>query len=444
MSSTTPFPAPAPTISAEGSPNILGPKLSIPYLGQRPEAPRPWWFIAALCLGELGVFVVLMGPATVSIAFKVQALTSDPAQQTAMLGTIMPFGALAALIFNALGGRISDRTTSGYGRRRPWLVIGILGIAASMLILALGTSTWVLALGWFLAQGFGNFALAALVASVSDQLPETQYGKTSGLIGVAQNVAVMLATWMSAWFMHSMFLLFMVPAVLGLVLVLVYALTIPEPVLKENRYPFNFREFITSFWTNPIRFPDFGLAWWGRFLIIFASMLFVTFRPMYMTRHLGLSGDEGAYAIAIGVTIYTVTVMIAGIAAGWISDLLRRRKAIVALSSVLFAIATYLLAHADTVGHFYMIEALMGIAIGMYFAVDMALVLEVLPDRLNSGKDLGVFNIANALPQSLSPAVGAWLLGTLGHDTDFTPLLVVAAVSALVGAAITMLIRSVR
>ena len=153
----------------------------------------------------------------------------------------------------------------------------------------------------------------------------------------------------------------------------VLALTIPELVLKENRYPFNFREFITSFWTNPIRFPDFGLAWWGRFLIIFASMLFMTFRPMYMTRHLGLSGDEGAYAIAIGVTIYTITVMIAGIAAGWISDLLRRRKAIVALSSVLFAIATYLLAHADTVGHFYMIEALMGIAIGMYFAVDMAL-----------------------------------------------------------------------
>ncbi|WP_347043023.1 MFS transporter [Brachybacterium nesterenkovii] len=217
-----------------------------------------------------------------------------------------------------------------------------------MLILALGTSTWVLALGWFLAQGFGNFALTALVASVSDQLPETQYGKTSGLIGVAQNVAVMLASWMSAWFMHSMFLLFMVPAVLGLVLVLVYALTIPEPVLKENRYPFNFREFITSFWTNPIRFPDFGLAWWGRFFIIFTSMLFMTFRPMYMTRHLGLSGDEGAYAIAIGVTIYTVTVMIAGIAAGWISDLLHRRKAIVALSSVLFAIATYLLAHAAT------------------------------------------------------------------------------------------------
>ncbi len=86
----------------------------------------------------------------------------------------------------------------------------------------------------------------------------------------------------------------------------------------------------------------------------------------------------------------------------------------------------------------------MGLAIGMYFAVDMALVLEVLPDRLNSGKDLGVFNIANALPQSLSPAVGAWLLGTLGHNTDFTPLLVVAAVSALLGAAITMLIRSVR
>src|SRR5699024_4441336 len=114
-------------------------------------------------------------------------------------------------------------------------------------------------------------------------------------------------------------------------------------------------------------------------------------------------------AVAVGVTIYTVATMVAGVLGGWLSDLLGRRKVLVALS-ILFALATYLLLHADTVSAFYVVEAIMGVAYGAYIAVDLALVLEVLPNREEAGKDLGVFNIANALPQSLAPAFGGFLL----------------------------------
>lgn len=321
-------------------------------------------------------------------------------------------------MFNALGGRLSDRTTWRWGRQRPWILIGAAGLLASMAVLWLGGSTTVLAIGWFLAQAFGNLAFSALFASISEQVPTLQYGRVSGIVGVAQNVSVLVATWMAAWFTDSMMLLFMAPAVLGAVCMVLYALSLPEPVLTRNRYPFNLVELISTFWRNPIRYPDFGLAWWGRFCIIFASFLFTAFRLLFMTNHLGLEEHQATTAVAVGVSIYTITSMAAGVVAGWISDITGRRKAIVAVAIAVFALGTYLLVHADSVGFFYLCEAIMGIAYGTYIAVDLALVLQVLPDPLTTGKDLGVINIANALPQSIAPAVGGLLLARLGHGSD--------------------------
>ena len=43
------------------------------------------------------------------------------------------------------------------------------------------------------------------------------------------------------------------------------------------------------------------------------------------------------------------------------------------------------------------------IGIGIYFAIDLALVTDVLPDSQNAAKDLGVFNIAGAYPNPSPP-----------------------------------------
>ncbi|MGY5765286.1 MFS transporter [Brachybacterium sp. DNPG3] len=446
MSAPTPqtgFP-PDPTIDLQGSPNRLGPALPIPHLGIKPDRERPVWFIAGIMLAQFGLFVALLAPATVSIQLKVQTLTAIPAEQASMTAMVVTPGALAAVLFNAIGGRLSDRTTSRFGRRRPWILLGIVGLMLSLLLIALAGGPVLMAVGWFISQAFANVAFAAFLASVADQLPSSQYGKTSGLIGIAQNAGVMVATWLAAFFVDDMLLLFMIPALLGVILMTVYALMLPEPVLVANRYPFNLRELVATFWTNPLKHPDFGLAWWGRFLIILASYLFITFRLLYMTNHLGLDPTTAAAAVAIGVTVYTVVSMVASVAAGWLSDKLGRRKVLVAVAILIFGIGTYGLLHADTVTAFYVCEAIMGLAYGTYVAVDLALVLDVLPDRENAGKDLGVFNMANALPQSLAPGLGGVLLANLGGGTDFTALLVAAAIAAVLGAVITMFIRGVR
>ncbi|MEO2097183.1 MAG: MFS transporter [Brachybacterium sp.] len=446
MSTQAPAPgfAPDPTIDPVGSPNLIGPKLPIPHLGIAYDKPRPWWFVLGIMLGQLGIFIALMGPATVSIQIKASQLANSPAEAASITAFAVAPGALAAVIFNALGGRISDRSTSRFGRRRPWLIIGSLGMLVGLALIALAPGAALMAVGWFLAQAAGNLALAAYVASISDQLSPAQYGRASGLVGIAGNLAVMIATWLASALTGNMIALFLVPGLIGMVLVLIFAFMLPEPVLRENRLPFNLRELALTFWRNPVKFPDFGLAWGGRFTIILASYMFTTFRLLYMENHLGLKPGDAVGAVATGVTIYTVTSMVASLLAGWLSDVLGRRKILVAASILIFGVATYLLLHADTVGAFYLVEAIMGLAYGAYIAVDLALVLEVLPDREQAGKDMGVFNIANALPQSLAPAFGGFLLANLGGGTDFTALLVAALIAAVIGAVLTMFIRGVR
>lgn len=433
-----------PSVDPHGSPNVIGPRLNVPAMGIRPEVNRPLWFVVGVFLAQFGIFLALLTPVMVAMQLKINVLTDDPIQRAAMLGVILPPGALAALLFNAVGGRLSDRTTSRWGRRRPWLFIGMGILIIGFAIIVTGQNSLILALGWFIGQSGGNLAFSAFTASLADQLPDHQYGKVSGIVGIGQNVGIMAGTWVGALLSSSLLLLFMVPAVVAFVLVGVYALMLPDPVLRKNRYPFNVREFLGTFWTNPVKFPDFALAWWGRFAIILASFLFTTFRLLYMTEHLGLADTAGVEAVATGVTIYTILSMVAGLVGGWLSDKIGRRKVFVALSILVFALGTYLLLHADTVAFFYVCEAIMGVAYGIYLAVDLALVFEVLPNRENSGKDLGVFNMANALPQSLAPALGGWLLASLGQGTNFAPLLITAGVVGAIGAALTMLIRGVR
>jgi len=166
----------------------------------------------------------------------------------------------------------------------------------------------------------------------------------------------------------------------------------------------------------------------------------------FLVDRVGLKDAEAAGAIATGILIYTAVLVVAGWAAGVVSDRTGKRKMLVASSTLLFGVGVALLAHAHTVSAFYLVEAIMGLAYGIYMSVDMALVLEVLPNREDSGKDLGVFNMANAIPQSFAPFMGSLLLGLGATATspNYTLMLWTAAIVALIGAAVVLPIRKVQ
>ena len=92
-----------------------------------------------------------------------------------------------------------------------------------------------------------------------------------------------------------------------------------------------------------------------------------------------------------------------------------RRKVFVIVAAVIYAAAMFLIATADNVGGYLVGMTIGGIGFGMYMAVDLALVVDVLPDTGSTAKDLGVLNIAGALPFALAPAVAPLVLSATGQ-----------------------------
>jgi MFS family permease len=164
-----------------------------------------------------------------------------------------------------------------------------------------------------------------------------------------------------------------------------------------------------------------------------------------MQDKLGLSLDRAPGAVATGVLIYTIALVITGWVAGKISDRTGRRKILVAGSTLLFGVGMVLLAHISTLSGFYLVEAIQGVAYGIYVGVDLALVVDVLPNPDDSGKDLGVFNMANALPQTVAPLIGAALLAVGSATNQNYDLLVYSAgAAALLGTLIVLPIKGVK
>ena len=80
----------------------------------------------------------------------------------------------------------------------------------------------------------------------------------------------------------------------------------------------------------------------------------------------------------------------------------------------MYGFALFVIAAANDVNGFLVGMAISGLGFGLYFAVDLALVTHVLPDQENAAKDLGVFNIAGALPFAFAPALAPAILAAGG------------------------------
>jgi MFS family permease len=119
-----------------------------------------------------------------------------------------------------------------------------------------------------------------------------------------------------------------------------------------------------------------------------------------------------------------------------------RRKIFVFSASIVYGLALFVIAMASNFNGFLVGMAISGLGFGMYFAVDLALVLDVLPSKENAAKDLGVFNMASAVPFSMAPAIAPAILA-IGSGS-YGVLHAVAGFCAIIGAFAILPVKRVR
>jgi MFS family permease len=129
--------------------------------------------------------------------------------------------------------------------------------------------------------------------------------------------------------------------------------------------------------------------------------------------------------------------------AGRLSDRLKRRKPIAMVGSTLQGVGLWLIAVAPSYTMLLFGIAVAGIGHGVYEGVDLALVTEVLPDRdRHAAKDLGLLNVANALPQVVAPLAAPAILNA-SHG-NYMLLFLVAGVVPVIGAALLAPLKGAR
>src|SRR3954452_25470900 len=242
-----------------------------------PTRPVGALFTTGFAVAQLALFIALLSPVMVSMAIKVLGVVGQQ-NDTADQGLVLRVGAVAALIANPLFGRLSDRTTSRWGRRRPWMVGGAVVLAACLFVIAIASNVATLIVAWFVAQLGANACFAAYLATIADQIPPRQSATITALGGVMQNVGILAALYIAKALTANMVTLFMLPAAIGVLGMTIYAFVLPDKRLRRRPPAMTLAQFARTFWVSPREHPDFAWAWLSRFMLYLGSFMFTGFR----------------------------------------------------------------------------------------------------------------------------------------------------------------------
>src|ERR1700730_13345811 len=248
-----------------------------------PAAPRVGWgFISLFTLAFTSTNLVFQAPLLVTLPLKVNSLVGIK-QAPNSLALVAGIGALLAIFGNPFFGKMSDRTSSQLGMRRPWMVIGLGGGSLGILIVALAPNIPVVLVGWCIAQLSFNAMLAAQVAVIPDQVPTAQRGMVSGLLGVCLPIASVSATFLVKLFTGNQLAMLLVPSAIGGFFILLFAVTLNDRRLaKADRPTWSLRDFASTFYVDPRKSPDFAWAFPSRFMFVLAYAFLATYQAYYL------------------------------------------------------------------------------------------------------------------------------------------------------------------
>jgi MFS family permease len=372
-------------------------------------------------------------------------VSSEQTKQTA-LSIILIVGTIGCIFGNPLFGALSDRTSSRFGRRRPWILLGGLAAAALTAVLPFAHTVAALAILWLLIQATINATLGGAQAVIPDQVPVRQRATVTGWTGAAQSVGSIIAVAMLSYVVLGTSMGSWAIATLTAVLIVIAVARMNDPSTATQTYPpFAWRPFLRDFWIDPRKHPDFAWAWAARFAFSLGAWLGTTYLLFYVTDRTGLDSAGALQAHTLLVTVNIVTLVSSAVLFGYWSDRVQRRKIFLMFGSASAALGALLLGLTSSLPVMLLAAALIGLGFGAYMGNDQALVTQVLPSDEDRGRALGVFNIALSLPQLFAPIMGAVIFAVSGGQSNgYTLLFAVASIAILAGGGLAMNVRDVR
>lgn len=369
--------------------------------------------------------------------------TIEGVNPDALIGIVNAFTAVASLIANLMFGNFSDRSRSRFGRRTPWILFGAV-LGGVTLFLTGTTHNAVLLTIFYCACMFGlNCMIAPMVAILSDRVPSGIRGTMSAFYGAGATIGSPIGTMLGALFIKNLIQGFAVAGVLMFLGGVVSMLIMP----KEESADFlpkdegSLKDVLVSF--RPPAFQgahDFYKAFVGRFCMLVSYQMIAVYQLYIIQNYIGQSVDESAVTVSVVSMIMMVMSLVGSFISGPVSDIIGRRKVPVVVASVLFAIGIAMPWVFPSSMGMYLFAGIAGLGYAVYSAVDQALLVDVLPNKEEAGKDLGILNMATTLGQMCGPIVMSALVVNLGYNFAFPTSIALA----IIGCFFIMAIKKVK
>lgn len=389
------------------------------------------------------VFLFATYAALGGILLPAQVALLDPDNKINNLAIVTTVSFIFTLFAQPIVGAFSDRTRSRLGRRAPWMLIG--AAVAMIFMLGLGGMQNVLwiTVFWVVIQVSLNALQGPMSAIVPDRFPRSRRGMASAMVGVGTMIGAAVGTVVAGQFINNLGVGY---AVFGVGVLVVTALFVlinrDSSSVGGVIEPWSWKNFLAGFWIDPKKNPDFAWAFAARFFFILGYFVIAAYNLYILTDYIKMPLGEAATSAGLLAMAGVVPTLISIVLAGWWSDKIGRRKVFIYAASVIMVIGLAMPLLMPNFTGMLLMGVINGFGFGLYMACDTALMTEVLPgDGIAAGKDLGILNVATNIPQAMSPAVAALIIGVFG---GFPALFVFGMVAVVIAALVLIPIKSVR
>lgn len=402
--------------------------------------PKRLWFLLPVAM--IGVMSVWGGVMQILLGKQVAEAVPGAAASAAVLGLTLGLASVSGVISNPVIGRLSDITRTRFlGRRNIWIFGSSIAAAIGLVVLSQLRDPIAITVVWALMIWPLNAISGVLGTVLPERVPERFRGRMGGIIGgcitIGSAFGVALAGLSQEIFMGYLL-------IAGVVLatgVLFSLATKDRPAPPISTLPKAERK-------EANKLPGFRAAsnyWWafaGRFLLTFGYATVISFQLYILRDYIGIGDINQAGTVLVAFTgVSSILGLVFAVLGGLLSDKLGRLRIFVAVSTALFIPAGLVYIFVPTIAGAFIATAIIGIAYGVYLAVDAALVARVLPNIHNAGRDLGIMNLASSLPQIVAPSLAGLIVGATGN---YQLVFVVMIIATGLGAISVKFIKGVR
>eukprot|EP00808_Paulinella_micropora_P012072 g17311.t1 len=366
------------------------------------------------CVFAYGMIVATMG----LIVLPIESVRLFPEHHALMMGVMLAVTGISQLIC-PIAGYLSDRTTSRFGRRRPFIFGGTLtgvGGLYAMFVCRQQLLGWLYVWFLFVAVLGLNLMYSGYTALLPDLVPKSQNGTASGVMGVMGMVGSFSGFFIFGFVLDAVWAYLIYAVAISTACLLTWLSARETPLIMAR--PVLWLEIVNSFsidrsthedfyWVFVIRTLYYMAVAIQAFILFYLRDVIKTPDPAYYTALLAMYGQVAASVVALP--------------AGHVSEHTGRKPLVVA-GCISMGIVYGVFCMVRSLQVVLLMGFLYGVGNGTFLAVDYALALDTLPpDGVDNARDLGVWGVAAFLGSTLGGAIGGVLLNFIGapdHPKD--------------------------